>query len=223
MSTAAAIFFSPTDAFDSIRERPRWLLHAAIVVGVSIGIAFFLMPFAQQAVFRQLAPHVGVENARQAVALSREYQYMNIVVVPAMLFLKWLFLTAVLFFAAELFSAAEPKFRSVFSLVVNAEYILILMALINIVILHARGVGAVSGMHDLQSIAGIDLFFRGMALDAAVVQLLRSVNVFNVWYIVLLALGVAKICGITPWKSSLVLLVICSLNLAAHYATSLMH
>jgi len=208
MNAMVDIFASPSDAFVSIHRQRRWAVPGAIVVAVSLVITYLLMPFTQKIIFDQMAAQIGAEKASRTIDLVRRYEYMNFMLVPVMLALKWTVLSALLFSSAVLFNGSSAKFSTVFSLVVHAEFIQLFMGIVNIILLQVKGAADISTFSDLYPIVGLEYFFRTTVHDAAVLQFLKGVNIFNVWYLTVLTAGVAKICGIPVWKASVIVLVI---------------
>ncbi|MGC8596247.1 MAG: hypothetical protein ACP5MI_11680, partial [Candidatus Kryptoniota bacterium] len=101
---------------------------------------------------------------------------------------------------------APPEFAypKVFSVVAYSEMIVLLMSVVNLLALYAKGIGSVQQVTDLQAIVGLDFLIKDKMSNLPLFILLNSINVFTIWYLATLAIGVTVITGFRKIKSALI-------------------
>ncbi|PIU44325.1 MAG: hypothetical protein COS95_09515 [Ignavibacteriales bacterium CG07_land_8_20_14_0_80_59_12] len=213
------VISSPPKAFRNLREQPKWLVAFLFISFLSIIAAWRLIPFSEQLSYQILAQRLGEEQAGQAISMVERLKYIEVAFVPIGLLLRWLVLTAVLYFASILLSAPdELKFKSVYSLVVHSETILVLAGLLNVIILNLKGVYSIHAPADLQAIVGLDFFLKNRASNLSLFTLLNAINVFNIWYIAVLTIGISVATGFKKFKSAILVTTVWLLGVGFHVA-----
>jgi hypothetical protein len=116
--------------------------------------------------------------------------------------LRWSVLGALLYFSAIILGATELRFKQVYAALVFSEMILVLMGVINILLLYIKGIESIQNITDLQAIVGLDYFLSDKAADPPLFTFLNSVNIFNIWYVATLSIGLSVITGFSKLKSA---------------------
>jgi hypothetical protein len=200
------IIATPSEVFEKLKEQPQWLLAFALISIVTIGIAFFTIPLTKQITYLALSQSQNLEEEqlRRAVAMSERFQYVGLAFVPVLLLFRWLVLGAVLYCAAILLGANELRFKQVYAALVFAEMILLLMAIINILLIHIKGIDSLHHITDLQAIIGLDYLLEDKATHVPLFMFLNSINIFNIWYVATLTIGVSVMTNFSKLKSAMV-------------------
>lgn len=119
--------------------------------------------------------------------------------VPLLLFLKWLFFAAVLWLPAQVF-LDNLVFARALS-VVAYSYVPILVRDATILfILRMQGIAAVTQPEQMNAAVGLNLLLPHLRLPWSV--LAGNINIFELWYIILLTAGISKIAA-TRWQRAL--------------------
>ncbi len=215
LSNLVNVFATPTDVFLDLKERPRWLIAFITVSTLSLLLAWFMLPFSNQIAYHMLLSKLSAQEAVRALALSERFEYVGLLFVPIVLLIKWGFLAALLYFTCILLDAPpEFKYRTVFSIVAYSEMILLFMSVVNVLVLYLKGIGAVQHITDLQAIVGLDFFMKNKRSDLPLFILLNSINIFTIWYLATLTIGVSVITGYRKLKSAFVVTGVWLLGIA---------
>ena len=78
-----------------------------------------------------------------------------------------------------------------------------LMAVVNLLLLHVKGAGSIHHITDLQAIIGLDFLMEDKTSDLATFTVLNAVHIFNIWYIVVLSIGLRVMSGLGNIKSAI--------------------
>jgi hypothetical protein len=195
------LFTSPAEVFQTIKNKPKWVLVFTVVVAAYAFCGFCLRPYSQKIMIETLSAKLSDDQLRQAISLSERFQYIGLMFVPIPFFVKGLFVSAFLYFGAVLINAQQLQFKTVFAVVVYAELILVFMSILNILLLQLKGVDSVHTVLDLQAIIGLDCFLADKPRHMALFTLFNSFNVFSVWYVVTLSTGMSVVGALVKWKS----------------------
>lgn len=187
------IYATPTDAFLNIKEKPQWIVAFCFIAFATIVAAFFTGPLTIQIMHVTLSQSGNLEKEQieRAIAFSERFQYIGLAIAPIYLLLRWLVIAGVLYFLAILLGTEALKFKTVYTVVVYSEMILLLMGVINILLLYLKGVDSVHHITDLQAIVGLDVLLTDKTANLPLFTLLNSVNVFSIWYLATLTIGIS--------------------------------
>ncbi len=205
LSNLVNVFATPTDVFENLKEQPRWVLAFATISMISIVVAWFTLPFSNEIAGQMLLSKLSAQEAGRALALSERFEYVGLLLVPIVVLIKWGFLAALLYFTCILLDA-PPKlnYRTVFSIVAYSEMILLLMSLVNLLVLYIKGTGSIHRATDLQAIIGLDFLMKNKMSNLPLFIFLNSINVFTIWYVTTLAIGISVVTGFRKIKSTLI-------------------
>ncbi len=209
------IFATPTDVFIGLKERPRWLLAFVCVSLVTIVVAWSMFPFSNQIAYATLSTRLDEQQVQQALSFSRRFEYVGLIFAPIILLVKWGFIAAVLYFLCILLDApAGFKYRTVFSLLVYSEMILVFMNIVNVLVLYIKGISSIRHVTDLQAIIGMDFLLKNRISNLPLYTFLNSINVFTVWYLATLTIGISVVTGYRKLKSSMIVVGVWLLGVA---------
>jgi hypothetical protein len=221
LSNLINIFATPTDVFANLKERPRWVIAFVVVSLISIAVGWFMFPFLNQITYKTLSTRLSEQQLQQALAFSRGFEYIGLIFVPIFLLIRWTFVATLLYFLCVLLEAPPAfKYRAVFSAVAYSEMVLLFMSILNVLILYAKGIGSVHHITDLQAIVGVDFFIKNKMSDLPLFILLNSINIFTIWYLATLTIGISIITGCRKLKSALVVTGVWLLGIALQMVMS---
>ena len=221
LSSILNIFALPTEVFHNIKASPKWLSAFCIIAIISIICGYFILPFSQRIMIETLSSKMDTEQVQKAISLSERFKYIGLLFVPLILLIKWLFLTLFLYFSAILLNAQEINFKTVFTVVVYSECIVLLMGIINLFLLYVKGVDSINNMIDLQVIVGLDYFLTDKPHNIPFFTFLNSFNVFSVWYVATLAIGVSVVTSFSKLKSAILVSSIWLLGVGSQVALAM--
>jgi hypothetical protein len=70
-----------------------------------MGVALFLAPLSEHVTYEMLAARLGEEEAQNAVAFADRLKYLSVLFVPLGLLLRWLVVSAFLYFSSVILEA----------------------------------------------------------------------------------------------------------------------
>jgi hypothetical protein len=201
LSDLVNVLATPTDVFLRLKKEPRWVAAFVVVALMLITIALFTAPFSNHVLGQVLAQKLEKEQLDRALAMSSRFQYIGLVFVPVVTLVRWVFITALLYFAAIFLGAPQVTFRSLFVCVLYAEVIMVLMGTMNVLLLYIKGMDGVRTIVDLQAIIGFDYFLRDRTSNLPLFLFLNNINVFNIWYVATIGIGVSVVTCFHKFKS----------------------
>jgi hypothetical protein len=190
-----------------IKSDPRWLAAFLILSIVCAGVYAIIYPYLIQATLAHL-PSSATNEDKQIVMQSLNLDLpAKLAFLPVRLFIGWSTFSLVLLYACKAFAPSETiRFRQIFSLEIHAEATLVIANLASMLVAVTN---AHAGSVDVPfSLAG----FIGGDQSFIVRSLLTSLNIFTLWQIVLLTIGVSILSGFGKIRSTLIVLLVWTLS-----------
>jgi len=216
------IFATPTEVFKNIKKSPKWLVVFGVICVVSLICGYIMIPFTQKIMEKIFTAKMSDENMQETLSTIARYRMFFLLLVPIPLLIKWFFIGLLLYLGAILFDAQENNFRTVYAVVVHTELILLLMEVINLLILHIKGVEAINNITDLKTIIGLEYFLSDKSQNIPLAALLNQFNVFSVWYVATLSIGMSVVCQLKKWKSAILVFCVWLIGVGFQYAFTLL-
>lgn len=198
------IFTSPQRVFDDIKERrvmwvQPWILGSLLYMVIS----WVAMPI--QRALLEVHPSMTTEQIDQQLDGMDRFGFMWIVLAPAGVLLITL-LTAGLSYIAVTIASRAATFKQYLALAFYTGIVGMVGQLISSIVVRARGLDRIMGIEDAQ----MGLSLRALAPEGSVVirGLMGSIEFFAIWSLVLLAMGLARIFGMSRAQSITVAVVV---------------
>jgi hypothetical protein len=195
--------FHPHAGAERLRQHPAWLAQFVVLVILSAGLLILMHPFAVRATLAHLPTSVTPEDAdRVRASLDREL-VARCLFLPFRQFFGWAGFSLLLFMMCRGFQPSQAiRFSQFFAIEVRAEWILVLGRACGLFRTFLHG-------HDSSGRVAAEPFGIGGIVNGqesfAVTSLLTSANLFTLWYLVVLVVGVAILCGFRWRKSCLII------------------
>jgi len=193
------IQFSPSKVFNEINKTPFWLIAYIFIAIGTIFIRLLYFPFLKQIFLISWSP----ELAKPIAQSAKSFTIISAALSPLYLILKFFIIAIILWIIVQLFTL-EINFKKIFSLVVHCGIITFLGSVLTLLILHLRGLDSIKNSADIQVSLGTDLFLGNLDLSLPLKVFLSNINLFSIWWIVLLTLGISIISKISRTKSSFI-------------------
>lgn len=182
------VLFSPSEVYGRVKEAPKILLPLLAVLVVQVLIAVLSLPYVRAGMRAQAAAQPGAQQfgpgAETAASIAA-------VVTGPLFVILLLLVAAFLLWVIVSVLGGDAQFKTLFSVYLYSWVPALLLQLAGVVVLMLKGPEGITSMQDLQPSLGLDLFLAPMMeLGAFMTALLRSVNPFSIWQIVLVAIGV---------------------------------
>jgi hypothetical protein len=188
------VIFSPKPTFESIAQRPKWVLPLILVTLISLGMDSLLISKADWRAFAQEQleksgrlnniPQEKVEQMVAGTALGQKYSYyVRGVVGDAILAL---FLASLYLAAFNLVAGASLKFKTALSIVAYTLVPLGIKEILGIIILLLKEPGTVNPLNIVASNAGA---FVSSDAPTWLLSLGISIDIFTYWGMALAVIG----------------------------------
>jgi len=201
MDSIVRSLFQPARFFRENEGRPGWIGPFISICLISMFCAWLTLPFVERAVALSMEPSMNSTAASDAAAATRDMRLIGIALVPLERLVRWGFVSLLLFTAVRMLSAAPVTFRTVFAIVIWSQMVFAVMTLLNVAVLHLRGLEGVTHSMDLNALPGLDLFLSNKVQNKVWYTVLSAVNPFTLWYAFVLATGLTVAASLTPARS----------------------
>ena len=179
----AKVLFEPTAVFERVRERPRFLVPFLVVSVFQIALYFFNLPFLKAAMQAQMAgaPAGGPDPSK--------FLWIGAVAIPIVFVIIYLISALVLWVLVSVVGG-DGKFGTLLSVSAYASVpSVILLSIVGTIVLHLQGTGQITSQQDMQPALGLDLLVP--SAKGFVGAVLKGINPFGIWALVLTAIGVS--------------------------------
>jgi hypothetical protein len=189
-----------TKAESSIGNQPNVNTgkRSVILFIILVIISFLIQAVTQNLILtdslisEHLLTQMPYKNVVNAIELGKRWLWLNYVLIPIVYILKFALISFWILCGTIIFGF-KTKFSSMFKIVVTAEFVWLLPTLLSII--WFSFFDKTYTFEDLQYFAPLSLLslFDASQLDSWLIFPLKSLNLFEVIYILVLALGIKKI------------------------------
>jgi hypothetical protein len=185
------MLFSPRATFESVAAHPKWLdvLALTIIIGCVAWALFLWSPVGSQAFLDNLiaqAERGGGDPAQATQNMQRMFPVIRMVTVAAPPIVGPIFVALIAGLLYGVFAAilgGGASYKQVFAIVVHAGIVAQLGQLVVLALNYARGT--------MTSATTLGVFAPMLPEDSFVFKLLSTIDLVWLWYLVILAMGLA--------------------------------
>jgi len=219
------IFTSPTEVFRDIARKPTWILVLLLTTLVAVGAQLATLPHLDmEATIRagmgQRSPDMDDEQIEKIAERASSFAWVgaaaSVVIVPVIMLAM-----AGIYLLGLRLAGSETDFAHTFSAVLHAYFPASLTKGVLLVALLQR-MGKIPGEAMQNIVKSNPGAFLGAEAPHWQVALGSFFDLFNVWTVVLLVLGLATVGGISRKKAGVVTAVLWGLYLAAKLGLALL-
>jgi len=180
------VLLEPTAVFERVRVRPSFLAPFLAIIVVQCVLFFVNLPYLKVALQAQMATSGQSRPMPGTAGLAIFGLGVLIVILTIFLLISGL----ILWVMASVLGGGDARYGTMLSVAAySAVPSAILLSLIGTIVLHVQGTGQITSMQDLQPALGLDLLAPGA--KGFVGGLLKGINPFTIWGLVLMAIGVS--------------------------------
>ncbi len=187
----------PGEVVESLEATPRWRAPLITTALVSAVTGLFMVPAIEQTMRRAVESSFGASGPAAAS--------QNLLL--PVLFLgdvggalcRWSVVAFGMLCGIRLARGGnEASYRRCFAVAAYAETTLLAMAVLNVLILYARGLETIAGADDLVVFKGINVLLSHRTEHPALSAMLSGLHPFALWYAGILAAGVRRFGALRP-------------------------
>jgi hypothetical protein len=165
-----------------------------LLLAISIILNFIINRFIiyDELLIADLKDQIGIDRILEMIDFSNRYEWLNYLLLPIIYLFKFSIVT-IWILCGTIIYGAPIRFRSIFKMVVLAEYVWLLPSIL--FILWFGLFETKYSLIDLEYYAPLSLLslFDATSIEPWLLFPLKSLNLFEVIYILVLALGIKKI------------------------------
>lgn len=189
------LFLNPGIVFKAVRQNPRWIPPAILVLLFSLGLTWYIMPAIQQEQKDQTISQMEKRNVDQdkidETVASLDKPWMKYVIFGTAVVgsvVGILLLAAIWLFVAKTLLAGEARYAHMLEVVSLAMLIPSVGMLIKAPIM----------VHKLTMNVHFSLatFMPDSARESYLYKVLMNTDFFNIWYVAILCIGIATVSGL---------------------------
>jgi hypothetical protein len=213
------VLFSPDATFASIARRPDWVVPLVLLLIVALAAGVILSPRVDFGSATREAmeqnKNMSQEQIDRAVKMTSSIGKVTMYLSPILSLIGLLIISGILLLAFRLFGG-EGDFKQAFSVVCYSSIPSIIKSVITLIIIIAKG-GVISATA-LATIVRTNLaFLVDMKTNPMAFSLLSSLDIFSIWFLVLLIIGFSYVSRLSKAKSAVIIIslwiVVCLIKL----------
>ncbi|MDZ7723724.1 MAG: YIP1 family protein [candidate division KSB1 bacterium] len=203
------VFLAPTATFTAVREKPKWIIPFILILLIGLFTTFMLQPviadMQKEAMIKQYEK-MGMSQQEMDQALEKARQWSGLFVYPSALIGVAMMLAAgglVWLFVGNTVLASSMTFHQAMGLNVYRYLIISLGGLIKLPIMLSK--------NSMDVHFSLATFMPSDASSGFLYKFLANIEVFNIWSIAVLCIGLAVITRadvkkVWPWVAALFLI-----------------
>jgi len=195
LATYLSILWSPATAFDQLRETPTWGWAALVGIVLMLVATFISMPELEKAAQIAQAARLATMSADQQAAardvMAKTAALFPLFAIIGVLIVSWLIwvISAIVYAIGGAISGAGAKFSLAWVVAVNLGIIAFVGALVNAVIIAARGPDAISSPLDQYALPSLGMFFHD---NVKLATFLYTYNLDYIWLYAVAVIGLER-------------------------------
>lgn len=207
----AGVFFAPVETFADIARKPDILIPLLVILAIGYVSTFLVMPHLdwdamltqQQEMVKKQNPNVSDSDLAQmgkfTKAIGKAMGYIG----PLLVIIGYLIIALVIWGACRLMGG-QGDFKQAFSATLYAHFPRVVLSIIASVVIMARGMVDPSTMATV--VKSSPAFLVDMKEQPVLFTLLGSLEIFQIWTIILLIIGFAALSRLSKAKTAAIII-----------------
>jgi hypothetical protein len=192
------IFFEPKKVFESLKTKPAWLVPFIIIVLISIVSMYLTYPFIMSDTIAKIRANEKIPDEQKEIIVSRmegntKPPWWQVALAPVGVLIYFLIVSGILFFVGNVLLGGDSPFRKIFSVYLYSSLVAIPAAIIKIPLALAKKTGEIQ--------TSLALFLSPDMKETFIYRFFAHFDIFNIWMIILVSLGLAVMYNFTVKKS----------------------
>ena len=198
------VLHSPETAFVSEFSGPSFVVPLCILGLIGIGISALQSPIqVEWTRFQMEAAGTPGEQIKSSLEMMNKSAILTLLLTPALLFLRWLLLALMLWLTAAVF-LDSLTYKKVLTIVAYSYLPILARDAVTCLVLFMRSDAALRHADGMTVALGLNLLFPSMPLPWS--ALVGSINLFEIWFVTLLVVGISKAARATPLRALAIVL-----------------
>ena len=183
------VVLAPSDTFEDVRERPRWLIPLLVVMVATLIVSYFMMPlYSEMQRAGVMASDMTPEQREQALGSMEAFKWIGLAAGPIMVGIISALIALLFWGWAAISGARDPQYKVAFAAMVYANVIQILQAVAQAIVVAVKGAEQVA-LEGGPPTFGLALFLERGDMPRLLYGLLANVNFFSIWAAIVMAIA----------------------------------
>jgi len=194
------IFMSPRETFDSIAQKPTWLVPfiIATILAIVVNLAIMDIAIKDRIAAIEARGMSGEQIERVQSVMQGGMKYVSVVLTPVGFLVVWSVLAGVLLLGCNTIMGGETKFKNIFSVVAWTSMVTTLGGIIHAFLIVSKGTS-----QGVSTNLSLFLPLPGIEQDPSILyRFLSKFDLFVVWQLILWIIGLAAVSRLTVKKSA---------------------
>ena len=208
MDTVFNLITNPFKAFTQLKNEEKFPVTALIILLVLAFIHLILnVPIGAKTQETVMAGMSSLSDEQKDMALQMTHKLRYLMVLGGfIMYAVILFIQALLLFVIAWIFKAQLTYGKALRLIIYCMIISIIGALVNTALVYFHGIDNLTGVYDSMRI-GLNRLTTVEQVGAPLYTFLSNINPFEIWYVILLVIGV-KIFTDSAWSKALLISII---------------
>jgi hypothetical protein len=199
------IFFEPKKVFESLKIKPTWLVPFLIVSILGIGSFYFTYPFMMKQQVEKIRENERIPDEQKQAIIEKMTEQNHpplwqLPFAPVGVLFVFAILSAVLFFVFNVLLGGDSTFRRVFSVYCYSNLIAIAAMIVKFPLIMMK--------KDLGVQTSLALLLSADSKDTFLYRILSGFDIFNLWQVILVSIGLGVLYRYTTKKAFTVVFVL---------------
>ena len=188
----ALTIWTPTRAFEDIRENPTWL-GAFLFIGIgSMVVAYTMLPIFQKIHLLSAIESLNPDQLERLYRFQKTMRYIFFCGTFLGILFFWFISAFLIWLIVQVFEC-RGRFKSIFSVISHASITSLISSILSAIIVYFKASKGLTGPSNLEIKLGADLFISS-TVHPALQIVLANLNPFTFWYYALITIGIATVC-----------------------------
>jgi hypothetical protein len=207
----AGVFFAPVQTFADIARKPDILIPLLVILTIGYVTTFMVMPHldwdalvSQQAeMMKKQNPNLGDDDVARMGRITKAMGKVMGYVGPPVVIIGYLIVALVLWGACRMMGG-QGDFKQAFSATLYAHFPRVVLGIVAAIVVTARGMVDPSTMATI--VKSSPAFLVDMKEQPVLFTLLGSIELFQIWTIILLIIGFAALSKLSKAKTAAIVI-----------------
>jgi hypothetical protein len=199
------VFFEPRKVFESLNFKPTWIVPVIIVALLAVSFFYFTFPYIMDQQVQRIRdneniPEQAKENIIERIEGQTQPPIWQLAIAPVGVLVSFIVVAAVLFFIFNVLLGGDSTFRRVFSTYCYSSLVAIPASIVKFPLVMVKG--------DVNVQTSLALILSPDKQGSFIYSVLSSFDIFTVWQVLLLSIGLGVMYKFTTKKALVAVIVL---------------
>ena len=201
------VYFSPKKTFEYLRERPKWLVPFILICVIALVSNYLVSDIALEERIDHIRMSDRIPEERKDEIIERmesgasgAQAYIQYVATPVVIFIVLAVVSAIFLFSGNILFGGQATFRQMLSMYTHAGVIALPAAIVRIPLMLAQQTSRVQ--------TNLAVFMSADAEQSFLYRLLAKFDLFTIWQVILLIIGISAIYRFASGKATTLILIL---------------